>query len=94
MLIRKTLQEGKTDIDEIKVRFTKKDKSLFVILLGVPNEGNITIKNLDIVKDSKIELLGYEQEVNWKEENGNIIIFIPPHMVLKNAISFKITPQP
>lgn len=85
--------EGKT-MDGITVRYTKKDNSLYVLVLSDANSETHEIVNLTINKDALIRLLGCEENIKWEQKNNNIVIQIPKNLSLIHALSFEITPLP
>jgi alpha-L-fucosidase len=84
-----TRAEGET-IDGLSLRFTRKGDILYVILLGKPKNDEITIKNLRIEQDSKIYLLGVEDNLIWKQINDNLSFSLPEIVPKSHALTFKI----
>jgi alpha-L-fucosidase len=85
--------ESKT-LDKIDVRFTQNQHALYAILLSKPSEEKITIKSLIIEQNSIIDLLGRKGNLNFKQEDKNLTIFIPDNLEDSAAYSFKISPKP
>lgn len=66
-------QEGKT-ADGREVRYTVKPDALYVFVFGSELSGEITIKDLEIPKDSVIELLGNNKKAAWSQKEGDLVI--------------------
>ncbi len=78
----------------ISVRFTQKNKILYVILMGKPETEEITIENIKLKNISQINLLGNEETLSWRMQNSNLIITLPQKIEISSAISFKIKLNP
>jgi alpha-L-fucosidase len=63
---------------ESSLRFTRKGNDLFVHALEWPEE-EIRIRGLNAAAGARVELLGYDGPIEWREEGGAIII-TPPLM--------------
>jgi alpha-L-fucosidase len=78
------------------VRFTTRDGTLYVIVLGVPTE-DLHIKSLGTAaklfdgKISKITLLGSTEEVEWSQTAEALTIKTPTKAPNGIAIVFKVT---
>ncbi|MFW9902203.1 MAG: alpha-L-fucosidase [Candidatus Thorarchaeota archaeon] len=81
--------EGKT-LNNIDVRFTKKENVLFAILLDKPKKTSITIDELPDLQISQINILGFQKEVIWKYEESKLNISIPKNLWDSPAYSFEI----
>ncbi len=85
--------ESKT-LDDIGVRYTLKNDSLYAILLDKPKGNKVTIKSLTIAKETSIKLLGRKDVLPWKQDGENLTISIPDDLEDGPAFAFKITPKP
>ncbi len=74
----------------ISLRFTQKDDSLYVILMGKLETDEITIENINIKNISQINLLGNEENLNWRMQKSNLIIILPQKIEISPAFSFEI----
>ncbi len=81
--------EGKT-VEGIEVRFTRKNESLYAILLKKPKTDEIAIENLDVKEGAKIILLGKDEDLRWRRDGNNITIKVPEDFEDMPAITFKI----
>jgi alpha-L-fucosidase len=79
-----------TTIEEKSIRFTQKEKFLYVIFMGNPEKKEVGIVNLNIKNISKVNLLGVEENLQWRMEDNNLIIELPEKIEESPAISFKI----
>jgi len=80
--------EGTTK-EAIPVRFTCKENTIYIILLGIPKKKEIIIENISLEPISNIKLLGIEDQLSWKQKNGNLIIKLPAKTEESPAITFK-----
>jgi alpha-L-fucosidase len=76
------------------IRFTCKGNVLYVSLLGVP-ETDITVKSLakgGLLKGKirKIELLGSEERIKWRQSSDGLHIVRPATVPCNEAIVFKV----
>ncbi|MFX0188889.1 MAG: alpha-L-fucosidase [Candidatus Hodarchaeota archaeon] len=85
--------EGKS-LDDIDVRFTQNQEALFLHILKKPKGNEITIKSLTINANATIQMLGYEEKFNWKQEGGNLTISMPENLEDTPVYVFKVTPKP
>lgn len=81
--------EGNTT-EDIPIRFTRKEENIYAILMGKPKSDEIIIVDLALENVSKINLLGIEGELVWKEANTNLVIKLPDKILDSPAISFRI----
>jgi alpha-L-fucosidase len=84
--------EGKT-IDNIEVRYTQKKDALYAFLLDKPQGDRITIQSFNIEKNSRIQLLGQEKALDWKQEGEKLTISMTESLINAPAYAFKITPK-
>lgn len=80
--------------DNIKVRFTQKNDLLYLFLLDTPKDKYVTIENLKINPKSTIKLLGWKNNITWKQEKGDLTISIPENLENTPAVTFKIIIKP
>ena len=54
---------------------------------------NVSLGNLKLAEDSKVSLLGYDEEISWTTGNNNTVVItmpqLPPDTNLKWAWVFK-----
>ena len=62
--------------------------------MGKPQANEISIENLNLEGISKVNLLGNEDHLIWRMENGTLNITIPDKIDKSPAISFKIIIDP
>lgn len=85
--------EGITS-DNIPIRYTQKNETLYIILLEKPIKNQIIINSLKISDNSSISLLGYDNALNWKQEDNNLKISFPNDIEDSPAYTYRITPKP
>ncbi len=85
--------EGKT-ADGIDVRFTQKGDSLYVTLLDTPTGQPIEIVGMRANPATIVQLLGYDQLLNWAQAGQGLAITLPSDLPHSPAHTFKLTPQP
>jgi alpha-L-fucosidase len=76
--------------DGIRVRFTKKDSSVYAILLAKPKANTVTIKSLSPEPGTKISLLGGKGPLNWSQQGDDIKVSFPPVLPGEYAYVLKI----
>jgi alpha-L-fucosidase len=89
-------QLSKYQFDSTDVRFTTRKDTLYAIALGLPANGQITIRSL--AGDSsnypnrigKVELLGSAAELKWTRTAQGLEIRLPDTLPCKYALSFRI----
>jgi alpha-L-fucosidase len=78
-----------TTAENITVRFTQKDSSVYAILLGVPKSKTITLKSLAPKPNSQLFLLGHTEPLVWSQQSGDVVITLPSNLPAKYAIAFR-----
>jgi alpha-L-fucosidase len=81
--------EGKT-IDNLDVRFTQKNGTIYIHLLSKPVGKKIRIISVKIPKKSSITLLGYGDQLKWSRDLDDLIIDIPDILIDSPAYVFKV----
>ncbi len=76
-----------------EVRFTQKDKALYVIFLGKPGK-NESIQELTLAKGSTIRLLEGGRELKWKQKGTTLEIRFPQDFDGKHAVALEVSPLP
>ena len=85
--------EGETR-EGIGVRFTVTDESLYIILLGTPKGGAVTVRSLEAAPGSSVRLLGHAGELSLEQDGGDLRILLPGPLPEIPAHAFVLTPQP
>jgi len=81
--------EGKTR-EGIDIRFTQKKDALFIHLLDKPQGKNLTILTLTLEESKKIQLLGSNGNLTWKQVDENITVLLPEELYDSAAFVLKI----
>jgi alpha-L-fucosidase len=84
--------EGQT-LENIEVRYTQKENTLYAFLLATP-PSKIVIKLLKVDVNSVISLLGHPEKLRWEQIGHNLIIYMPEAFQETVAICLKIEPKP
>ena len=76
------------------IRYTSGDSAVYAFCLDIPREKKIIMKALGLNSDSnkkitKIELLGSEEKIKWKQQTDMLVIYTPKIMPCREAICFK-----
>lgn len=79
-----------TTAQGVAVRFTKKDSSVYAILLGDVTTNSVTVKNLAAAPGSKIYLLGDEKPLAWSQDGPDVTISLPTELTGKYAYALRI----
>ncbi|WP_194820115.1 alpha-L-fucosidase [Nocardia sp. XZ_19_385] len=61
-----------------QVRFTRKDDTIFAIVLADQHTGEITLRDLRIPPSSTVELIGEAAELRWHQHDDDLTIQLPP----------------
>ena len=85
--------DGKTATG-IEVRFTRKQDSVYAILLEKPKSGRITIESLWGADGARMEMLGVPGAVNWSQSGRDLTVTLPPNLPESEAYTIKMTPGP
>ncbi|TWU42787.1 alpha-L-fucosidase [Novipirellula artificiosorum] len=77
------------------VRYTTNQGNLYVIALGVPDEGKQVVcrwlgGGTYRGEVSDISLVGYDGKINWKRDATGLFIEVPTDTSLKHALTFKV----
>jgi len=85
--------EGRT-AGGISIRFTQKSDALFIHLLDDPKENVIHIESFTIANGARIQLLGQEKDLDWKQEDDKLSISFPEDIKDFYIPVLKIIPKP
>jgi alpha-L-fucosidase len=85
--------DGETE-DSIPVRFTQKDGSLYMILLGTPAADQVTVKALQAGDQAVVQLLGHADALPWTQSGDRLAIHLPAKLAPAAAYALKVTPAP
>ena len=86
------MRRGKAS-EDLPVRFTQKDGSLYAMLLGTPSTGSLTLEKLHAADNATISLLGSAGSLAWSQQGENLTITLPT-LNDAPAHTIKITPAP
>jgi alpha-L-fucosidase len=81
--------EGKT-LNNIDIRYTTKQDTLYIILLNKPKKSLIIIDDLADLNIIQINMLGFEGKIMWKIKANSLNISVPENLWDSPAYSFKI----
>jgi alpha-L-fucosidase len=84
--------EGNT-LDNLEIRFTHKNELLYIHLLNNPIGKTLKIMALKIAQNSKIMLLGYDNQLKWEQDQEDLIINIPENLIESPVYVFKVIPN-
>jgi alpha-L-fucosidase len=85
--------EGRTS-DDVGIRFTQKDDSVYAILLDAPKTRNITIESLWADAGTKIQMLGSGGDLKWTRSGKDLSLTLPEQLPGSYAYVLKVTPRP
>ncbi|MCP5039670.1 MAG: alpha-L-fucosidase [bacterium] len=66
----------------IPVRFTRKQRILYALLMGTPKGVEVRIVDLQVAPGSELQLLGHEDRLDWEQRGADLIVHLPagiPH---------------
>ena len=81
---------GKTS-QGLDLRFTATDEACYVTLLGNPSESEIAIEGLEAPDGARLQLLGDEVELTWRQSGADLRVQLPENLPLAPAHSLKIS---
>ena len=79
-----------TTAEGVSVRFTKKNNSLFAILLGDVNGSSVTLKAITAEPGAKVYVLGDDQPLQWSQEGADMKISLPAALTGKYAYAVRL----
>lgn len=79
-----------TTAEGVSVRFTKKNNSLFAILLGDVSGSSVTLKAITAEPGTKVHVLGNDQPLQWSQEGADIKISLPAALTGKYAYAVRL----
>jgi alpha-L-fucosidase len=80
--------------DNAPVRFTQRNKTLYAILLKKSVANQVAIKDLALLPDSRVQLLGGGKPLQWRAAGNLATVFVPQNLPGQHAWVLKITPAP
>jgi alpha-L-fucosidase len=81
--------EGNT-LDNLEIRFTHKNESLYIHLLNNPKGKMLKILALIIPQNSQIKLLGSKDQLIWQQDQEDLIINVPENLIESPVYVFKV----
>jgi len=78
----------------VPLRFTRRGDALFVVLLETPKGRRIEIPSLPLAPDAHVQLLGFDERLEWSQAGENAVIQLPAELPEVPAHTVKITPPP
>jgi alpha-L-fucosidase len=66
--------------DHIPLRFTRKENTVFVTILGEPKAGPVTIQSFSAKPGAIIHLLGSTQSLAWSQSGNNTEVHLPARL--------------
>ena len=81
--------EGNT-LDNLEIRFTHKNESLYIHLLNNPIGKMLKILALIIPQNSQIKLLGNKDQLIWQQDQEDLIINVPENLIESPVYVFKV----
>jgi alpha-L-fucosidase len=85
--------EGRTG-DGVPVRYTRKDATLYAVLLDTPQGIEVAIDGLRAAPETTVRLLGGDGELRWRQAGDGLLVTLPGELGSSPAHSLAITPPP
>jgi alpha-L-fucosidase len=86
--------EGST-VEGVSVRYTRKGKALYAILVDSLPTNRINIRGLQASEGAKVRLLGHDDDVlGWEQDGASLAVSLPEGIGEAPAYALEITPQP
>lgn len=80
--------------DGIEVRFTQKGDAVYAVLLGMPEDGPVVIRGIELHPGSGVELLGFRSPLSWEQRSEGVAITLRGPATGAPAYGFRISPAP
>lgn len=80
--------EGST-LSGIPIRYTKKEDSIYAILMGRPSTAEVSIRNLKMPEGSTLRLLTNGEELKWRTAGDNIVVSWPKEVAKDHAYALE-----
>ena len=84
--------DGKTS-DNLEVRFTHKNGTLYIHLMNKPIGKQIKILSIKVSAHSIINMLGYNEHLSWEQDQEGLTVNIPNNLSKSPVYVFKINPM-
>jgi alpha-L-fucosidase len=88
-------EDKQNDMTAQDVRFTRKGSTLYAFVMGWPEKGAV-VKALGLAspqqpgKIQKVELLGYNGDLNWKQDDSALKVQMPAERISDIGITLKV----
>ena len=76
----------------VPVRFTRRDSSLYALLLGTPRAVEVRIQGMRATAGSAVRLLGHDQRLTWRQSGEDLIVRLPAPLPDQPAHALGMTP--
>jgi len=88
------IKASEKSVEGLELRFTKRDNSLYVIVLGKPLKEEVTLKMIKVDENTRVECLETKKFVKYNQKPDGLIISVPSNLRDKHGIVFKVSPIP
>ena len=85
--------EGRT-AGGVGVRFTKRENSLYAVLLDAPGGQWVALQGLRAADGTTVTLLGHEEPLVWEQRGEALTVVLPPNLPPSPAYALAISPPP
>lgn len=85
---------GTTVEDSLRVRFTRKEDTIYAFLLDEPSSSTITISRLRPGENTTVRLLGRSEPLDWTQTDRGLRVDLPSPLPDRPAYGVAITPEP
>ena len=75
----------------LPVRFTRKDRALYMLLLGTPRQVEIRIQGMRVTADSELRLLGHDERLIWSQSGEDLMVRLPAPLPDQPAHALRMT---
>jgi alpha-L-fucosidase len=80
-------------VDGTPVRFTKSDRGVYALVLGVPSGRLMTLCDIDATGVRRVRVVGTDESVDWSAVDGRLTVTLPERMPLSAATALDLGPD-
>lgn len=85
---------GHTTEDSLRVRFTRKDDTLYAFLLDRPPSSTVLLPRLQPAEGTEVRLLGHGEPLEWAADDARLRVELPQDLPAQPAYGLAVTPVP
>jgi alpha-L-fucosidase len=79
---------------ENMIRFTQNQEVLYIHLMEFSEDKEVQIDSINFSNASKLQILGYDYVLKWRNQNDDVIISLPENLDKTADLVLKVNPKP